>query len=530
MSNSESRTILITGVSRRVGAHLATHLLAQGHRVIGTYRRDNDTIADLCRQGLIALPCDLNAPEAIGELVAKIQSKVETLDAVIHNASVWYDDRQCAERPERRAEMFHVLADGYERLGALGNARTWAQRAVEERRGLANGARDPDLARSLGLLGWVLYRENQLDEAEALIRESLETWRSIGSDSARLSRALNDLAGVLTTQERLEEAEEIGREAMEIRRVIYPPTHASIAITANNLGNIMAMQGRHEEALEFVRESARVLEASLGPRHRRTLFALRNMATEYAWLGDWERSAELARELVVGFEELGGPLDIDLAWALQTYGTALGRLSRLAEADSAFSRGYSIARDRLGDHELTGSFLLQRAALFGLQGRPADAMEQMREAVSLYRRLYDDHPRLADALRRQGAMTTDPEEKVHSFQEAAQIMTRLEGKDGPAATRMTLQWAKALVSGHRHSEALSLFEDLQRTVPVAFGTDHAYAPAPYFGKAEAYLGLGNRELAEHALEEGRALLVGAADVEDNREWMARLEAALAAAG
>jgi len=108
MSNSESRTILITGVSRRVGAHLATHLLAQGHRVIGTYRRDNDTIADLCRQGLIALPCDLNAPEAIGELVAKIQSKVETLDAVIHNASVWYDDRQCAERPERRAEMFHV--------------------------------------------------------------------------------------------------------------------------------------------------------------------------------------------------------------------------------------------------------------------------------------------------------------------------------------------------------------------------------------------------------------------------------------
>jgi tetratricopeptide (TPR) repeat protein len=290
------------------------------------------------------------------------------------------------------------------------------------------------------------------------------------------------------------------------------------------------MQGRHEEALEFIQESARVLEASLGPHHRRTLFALRNMATEYAWMGDWERSAELAEELTRGFEELGGPKDIDLAWALQTYGTALGRLSRLEEADSVLARGYAIAKERLGDHDLTGSFLFQRAALYRLQGRPEDALEQVREAVRLYGRLYDDHPRLADALRRQGTFSDDPEEKIASFREAAQMMTRLEGEEGPGATRLTLEWARALVSGGRHSEALPLFETLERTLPAAYGPDHAYAPAPYFGEAEAYLGLGDRATAREALEAGRGMMVGGADVEVNREWLARIEEALKGTG
>ncbi|NNM05403.1 MAG: serine/threonine protein kinase [Gemmatimonadetes bacterium] len=449
----------------------------------------------------------------------------QVLDARADQVESLYSDV-----PRTRAEMLHVLAEGYQRLGVLEEAQSWAERAVEERRRLSDRPDDPDVARSVGLLGWIHYEQNRLDQAESLIRESLAVWRAIASDSAGLSRALNDLAGVLTTQGQLEEAEAAGREAMAIRRAIYPATHSAIAITANNLGNILGSQGNHEEALAFVQESARVLEETLGPRHRRTLFARRNMAVEYAWLGDWERSAELGRELAAAFEELGGPKDIDLAWALQAYGSAVGRLGRPEEADSLLLRGYGIALERLGDHELTASFLFQRAALFRQQGKRLDAVEQMREAVALYRRLYDDHPRLADALFQQGSLSADARERIESFKESAEILVRLRGEEEPSAVRSTLLWARALLASSRYADALPLFETLERTVQEAFGADHAYSPTPFLGQAEAHVGLGNQERAVRALSEARGRISGSADTPGNRTWLERVEETLPAGG
>ena len=42
-----TRTLLITGVSRRIGAHLAAHYLAKGDRVIGTFRHETAELAAL---------------------------------------------------------------------------------------------------------------------------------------------------------------------------------------------------------------------------------------------------------------------------------------------------------------------------------------------------------------------------------------------------------------------------------------------------------------------------------------------------
>lgn len=222
-------------------------------------------------------------------------------------------ETQYADDPSTRAEMLHVLADGYERIGALEDAQRWAERAVAERRLLATVPHDPELARSLGLLGWIHHERQHLQDAEALLRESLAAWRIIADDSVGLSRALNDLSGVLTTSSQLDEAELLGREAMAIRRALHPSgEHRSIAVTANNLGNIVGLQGDREEALVFGEESARILEAVLGPNHRRTLFARRNVAVQHAWLGDWERTAEISAEVVVAFEEEFGPKDSTL--------------------------------------------------------------------------------------------------------------------------------------------------------------------------------------------------------------------------
>jgi len=431
-----------------------------------------------------------------------------------------------AADPATRAEMKHVLGDGYERLGALEEAQTWVERAVEERRRISTGTPDSELARSVGLLGWVHHQRGDLDRAETLLRESLASWRLTATDSAGLSRALNDLAGVLTTRA-VEEAEGLGREALAIRRALYPPNHTSIAVTANNMGSIVSARGDHEEAVVLFEESARVLEAALGARHRRTLSALRNVAAQYGWLGEWERSLEIAEELVSAYEQSGGHNDVGLAWTLESYGTALARLSRPEEADSAFGRGYTIALERLGDHTLTASFFNQRAGLYVQQGRRADALEQARSAVAMNRRIHEDHPAMAEALRIQGALAVEREEQAASYREAADMLVRLEGEEGPGAVRLTLSLARSLGAAGRHAEALALFQALERTVPVAYGSDHGYTPAPYLGQAEAHAALGDSVAAESALGEARRRMTGAADVPPNQQWLGRVEQRLA---
>ncbi len=431
-----------------------------------------------------------------------------------------------ADDPAIRAEMQHVLADGFERLGALEEAETWAKKAVETRRSLALGPHDRELARSVGLLGWIHHQRNDLDAAETLLRESLSTWRVHAADSAGLARALNDLAGVLTSLAKLEEAETLGREALEIRRMIYTSNHPSIAVTAANLGNIVGLRGDHEGAITLSREAAGVLAAALGPRHRRTLTARRAVANWHSFRGDWARSAEITTELIASYEEIGAEEDVGLAWTLQTHGGALARLDRPEEADSAFTRGFAISEARLGDHSLTASFLTRRAGLYQRQRRRIDALEQARAAVDMLRTVYSDHPELGAALRLRGALAVERPEQLSSYREAAEMYTRLEGDDGLNAVRLTLSWARSLAAAGQPDPALRLFQSLARTVPVAYGDDHGFAPAPYLGQAEAYIAMGDPEAAQRALDEVRTRMTGAADVAPNQLWLARLEEAL----
>lgn len=106
------RTVLITGIGRRIGQHIAAHYLAQGDRVMGTYRQPSAAVAELEAQGLIALPCDLTRAADIDALVSHIQHHTDHVDAIVHNASLWFDDAQCAEDADKITAMYtvHVTA------------------------------------------------------------------------------------------------------------------------------------------------------------------------------------------------------------------------------------------------------------------------------------------------------------------------------------------------------------------------------------------------------------------------------------
>lgn len=81
--------ILVTGVGKRVGLHLAQAFLDRGQPVIGTFRRRRGSLDALEARGADLVECDFDREGDLEQLVSHIRDGHDRLRAVIHNASDW---------------------------------------------------------------------------------------------------------------------------------------------------------------------------------------------------------------------------------------------------------------------------------------------------------------------------------------------------------------------------------------------------------------------------------------------------------
>ncbi len=85
--------ILITGAGQRIGYYLVKQLLLQtDYPVVFTYRSHRPQVDELAALGAIPIHADFTKTSELPGLVAKIQTQVVSLRAVIHNASLWLPD------------------------------------------------------------------------------------------------------------------------------------------------------------------------------------------------------------------------------------------------------------------------------------------------------------------------------------------------------------------------------------------------------------------------------------------------------
>lgn len=91
---SELAPVLITGVGKRVGLHLAGTWLDRGQPVIGTYRTRRDSIDALEARGAELIACDFDAEGDLERLAEAVRSRHPRLRAIIHNASDWLPESQ----------------------------------------------------------------------------------------------------------------------------------------------------------------------------------------------------------------------------------------------------------------------------------------------------------------------------------------------------------------------------------------------------------------------------------------------------
>ncbi|MEZ8067118.1 dihydromonapterin reductase [Vibrio sp. FF145] len=103
-----SETILITGVGKRLGFALAQQLIADGYKVVGTYRSDYPQLQRLRDNGADLLQVDFYQQSSLEGFLDYVGQEYKTLRAVIHNASDWKPESK-KDPSENASHIMHQM-------------------------------------------------------------------------------------------------------------------------------------------------------------------------------------------------------------------------------------------------------------------------------------------------------------------------------------------------------------------------------------------------------------------------------------
>lgn len=102
------KTVLITGVGRRLGFFLAHQFVGLGYRVIGQYRSERAELDELRGLGVTLVQADFSQRTQLLGFVEQLPQLCDSLDVLIHNASLFVSDEP-NHSPAEQAEFFDAM-------------------------------------------------------------------------------------------------------------------------------------------------------------------------------------------------------------------------------------------------------------------------------------------------------------------------------------------------------------------------------------------------------------------------------------
>jgi tetratricopeptide (TPR) repeat protein len=155
-----------------------------------------------------------------------------------------------------------------------------------------------------GIIGSIYLEQGRYDEAEALLRASLE------HASPRLAtRTYNELAVTALRRRRFKEAESLELKALETNRRLSAVPGPLTATITDNLAQICFLEKRYVEAEQHYRDAISIWEATLGKQHPDTGKAYMNLAEFYHERGRESGAEELYRRATGILEPVYGKDD-----------------------------------------------------------------------------------------------------------------------------------------------------------------------------------------------------------------------------
>jgi eukaryotic-like serine/threonine-protein kinase len=363
-----------------------------------------------------------------------------------------------AKDPEVQSELMFTMARTYASLGLYSLAHGLSATALENRRHLL-GPNDPKTLESMTQLAWILDREGHDDEADKLIRQTIDQGRrTLGPEDPITLDAMDRLAVVLERQGHFDEEEKLQRQLIEIRSRRFGPEDPRTLRSIVNLADAISLEGRPAEAEAMYRKALAIEERVFGAEHPQTLATLHNLANRIQEQGRYAEAEGLYREILAIARRVLGPEHPDTVSTISTLGDTLYYEGRSREAEKLYRESLEIQQRTLGpEHPYTTRTLEGLANALVDEGRYPEAENLQRQTIEIRQRtLGPEHTdtllskyNLADALFHDGHF---PEaEKL--IREVFEAQTRVLGPENADTLASQAELARILLKEGRYPEA-----------------------------------------------------------------------------
>ncbi|WAS92593.1 serine/threonine-protein kinase [Nannocystis punicea] len=206
-------------------------------------------------------------------------------------------------------------------------------------------------------------------------------------------RAANALASSRTDQNRLDEAEALLRESLALRQQVLGPHHPDVAVVLHNLGRIAVLRLDYPNALAHFRRALAIRERSLGAAHPAVADTLGGLAVASCHSGSDAECLALNRRTLALAEEARGPTDMGLLTPLSNLGLELAARGDFTGAEGHLRRAEAIARAHGEQASGDASWVFYNLGMVMLLSeRPAGAALPLQQALAIRERVFGaDH-------------------------------------------------------------------------------------------------------------------------------------------
>jgi tetratricopeptide (TPR) repeat protein len=207
-------------------------------------------------------------------------------------------------------------------------------------------AGDPERVTNSTLLGTIYLEQARYEEAEGLLRATLDH-----EDKRLAAVTYNQLAVMALRRGHLEEAESLALEASKMNGLEAAPSGRMAAAIKGNLAKIRLLQKRYVEAEQNYREAIAISETALGKEHPETAKACLNLAAFYQ-IRSRDRGAELLyRRAIAILEPVYGKDHLFVLVARNELAAVFRAEGRYIESEKLGSASLALLEDKLGERD-----------------------------------------------------------------------------------------------------------------------------------------------------------------------------------
>jgi eukaryotic-like serine/threonine-protein kinase len=234
--------------------------------------------------------------------------------------------------PELQARMMYVMGRAYMYLGSYPRAQSLFERSV--RISSSAGAEESrDTLNTMHDLGWTLFQEGHLAEAEGLQRKLVEAQRRVmGADHPDTLASISSLAFTLCAEGKCTEGVKLNSDVLEKQKRILGREAQYTLVTMDNLAIMLAEDGRPAEAEKLEQEALAIHLRKYGPDNLDTIDASINLGEFQRDLKHDEDAKKTIRHTLEIEERIFGPDQPETAVTRYDLASVLARSGQIDEA------------------------------------------------------------------------------------------------------------------------------------------------------------------------------------------------------